>query len=366
MPNPVTFEFQNLSYQLDNLDKEAFRLIPKSSGVFRVLDLNGNILVLEKTHDLSQRLEPFFSSHNEDSRALDLRKVTGQIDYCTTDSPMETSYLLYLERRRLFPKSYKKMRTFPFFHLLKINRRQRFPRIYATRQIKGGVDYFGPFSTRSELEKLKATLERTFKIRPCRYNIRGDDPYPDCMYFQMKTCSKPCNGDISREVYLNDIDRVIAFIEGKDSSIKDPLLVQIQELSEETRFEEADQIRRQLERFENARKDHRNSYLNLLKFNFVAVMDSGCQRKRKIAFIRAGLIQSVEEYSLEEITENLCDAMCKYFKNHATILDRDRQYDEFCLVSNFITNPIRSVRLTFVEDPKATSAQIIDNLTIEN
>ena len=95
-------------------------------------------------------------------------------------------------------------------------------------------------------------------------------------------------------------------------------------------------------------------------------MDSGCQRKRKIAFIREGLIQSVEEYSLEEITENLCDAMCKYFENHATILDRDRQYDEFCLVSNFITNPIRSVRLTLVEDPKATSAKILDNLTIGN
>ena len=35
------------------------------------------------------------------------------------------------------------MPTFRLFTLMKINRKQRFPRIYASREIKAGVDYFG-------------------------------------------------------------------------------------------------------------------------------------------------------------------------------------------------------------------------------
>ena len=106
------------------------------------------------------------------------------------------------------------MRTFRLFTLMKMNRKQRFPRIYASKQIKSGVDYFGPFVTRGQFTRLKTALERTFKLRPCLYNIRGNDPHPDCLYFQMHTCSRPCNNDIDRGGYLADVDAAIAFIQG--------------------------------------------------------------------------------------------------------------------------------------------------------
>ena len=109
------------------------------------------------------------------------------------------------------------MRTFRFFTLMKINRKQRFPRIYASRQIKAGVDYFGPFVTRGQFTRLKTTLERTFKLRPCLYNIRGNDPHPDCLYFQMHTCSRPCNNDIDRRGYLSDVEEAMDFIQGRSS-----------------------------------------------------------------------------------------------------------------------------------------------------
>ena len=112
------------------------------------------------------------------------------------------------------------MRTFRLYTLMKINRKQRFPRIYASRQIKGGVDYFGPFVSRGQFTRLKTTIERTFKLRPCLYNIRGNDPHPDCMYFQMHTCSRPCNNDVDRRGYLEDVRQAMLFIEGRDAEIE--------------------------------------------------------------------------------------------------------------------------------------------------
>src|SRR3970282_970791 len=105
---------------------------------------------------------------------------------------------------------------------------------------KGGVDYFGPFVTRGQFARLKTALERTFKLRPCLYNIRGNDPHPDCMYFQMRTCSRPCNNDVDRRGYLEDVDQAIAFIQGGDEEIERSLLEQMSSLAAEMKFEEAE------------------------------------------------------------------------------------------------------------------------------
>ncbi len=362
MPTPVPFEFETIPYASGRVRNELLCEIPKRSGVFRIFDVHGNLMILEKTHNLARRIERFFFPEADDVRALDLTEITGRIEYCRTDSPMETLYLLYSERRRWFPETYRKMRTFPLFRMMKINRRQRFPRIYATRQIKRGVEYFGPFASRAQLERLKTTLERTFRIRPCQYNIHGNDPYPDCLYFQMRTCSRPCNGDIDREAYLEDIDRAIAFVEGKDSEIEEPLLARMEELAEETKFEDAERLRRQLDRLRRARKDHHDTYFNLWNFDFVAVMDADSVKRRKLAFVHAGSIQGVEEYAVDEIVEDLREILRRRFDTPAPVTDRDRQYDEFCLVSSFITQPVQSVRLTRVGDPATASAHVIDNL----
>src|SRR5262245_61185797 len=186
----MEFRFETITYDKDRFLSDALPAIPKNSGVYRIFDSRGKLIVLDKTSNLFQRLERFYGERSEMVRDLDLREITSRIEYIRTASPFETMYLLYRERRSQFPRTYRKMRTFRFFTLMKINRRQRFPRIYASRQVKAGVDYFGPFVSRGQFNRMKTTLERTFKLRPCLFNIRGGDPHPDCMYFQMHTCSR--------------------------------------------------------------------------------------------------------------------------------------------------------------------------------
>src|SRR2546425_6293375 len=194
--------------------------LPKHSGVYKIFDTRDKLIVLDKTSNLFQRFERYYGPRSEMVRDLDLREITGRIEYLRTDSTFETLYVLYRERKKFFPKTYRKMRTFRLFTLMKINRRQRFPRIYASREIKAVVDYFGPFVTRGQFSRLKTTLERTFKLRPCLYNIRGNDPHPEGLYFQMHTCSRPCNNDIDRRGYLRDVDDAIDFVQGHDGEIE--------------------------------------------------------------------------------------------------------------------------------------------------
>ena len=319
---------------------------PRGSGVYRIFDRNGELIVLDKTSNLFERLDRYFVERSEPGKDLDLRGITSRIEYRRTWSPFETAYVLYVERRRFFPRTYRKMRTFRTFTLMKINRKQRFPRIYASRNIKPGVDYFGPFPNHAQFLRLKSALERAFKLRPCLYNIRGDDPYPDCMYFQMRTCSRPCNNDITRAAYLADIEDAMHFIQGHDELLSAALVRQIEEFSSEERFEEAELLRRRLDKIRAARKDIKETFTSIRAFNCLVLLASESTTRARIACVRAGSVVAMKDYAVAQVPEDLPIDLAACFETPARPVNPDWQYDEFCLVSQFMLDPLKSVEVT--------------------
>src|SRR2546425_3175211 len=340
----MEFRFETIEY-----DRTLPRL-PKHSGVYKVFDIHGKLIVLDKTSNLFERFARYHGERSERVRDLDLREITGRIEFIKTDSAFETLYVLYRERKNQFPKTYRKMRTFRLFTLMKINRRQRFPRIYASREIKPGVDYFGPFHARGQFTRLKTTLERTFKLRPCLYNIRGNDPHPDCLYFQMHTCSRPCNNDIDRRAYLEDVGQAIAFIEGRDEDLERTLVEKMNDLAGQTLFEEAEIVRRKLDKIRHARQEYKDTFFSVWNFNYIAVLASDSVFRCKIAFIRESRIIGFEQYEVETLDEHLASDLRRFFETPIAHDSTRSQYDEFCLVSNFIIDPLQSVDLLPVRD----------------
>ena len=352
----MEFRFETIEYD------KTFPALPKHSGVYKIFDVRGKLIVLDKTSNLFDRFERYYGERSERVRDLDLREITGRIEYIRTDSSLETLYLLYRERKHHFPKSYRKMRTFRLFTLMKINRKQRFPRIYASRQIKAGVDYFGPFISRGQFAKLKTTLERTFKLRPCLYNIRGNDPHPDCLYFQMHTCSRPCNNDIDRRHYLDDVLDAIAFVEGRDEEMQQAFVQRMNDLAAEMKFEEAEILHRRLDKIQRARKEYKDTFFSVWNFNYVAVLASDSVSRCKIAFIRQGRIVAFEQYDVDTLKDTLDADLRRFYSAPLESQSGDATYDEFCMVENFIVDPLQSVELLSVRDIETLPQQVIERL----
>ena len=349
----MEFAFQAISYD------GALPSFPKHSAVYKIFDTSGKLIVLDKTSNIADRMERFYGERSESLRDLDLREITGRIEFARTHSAFETLYVLYCERRQAFPKTYRKMRTFRLFPLLKINRKQRFPRIYTSRQIKQGVDYFGPIVTRGQFARLKTALERTFKLRPCLYNIRGNDPHPDCLYFQMHTCSRPCNNDIDRDGYMDDVRQAIAFIEGSDAVLRAPLVERMNALAEDLQFEKAEDLRRRTEKIQRARHEIKDAFFSIWTFNLVVILPADSVSRCKLAFVRQGSIVAFGSYEVNSLAETLPADLTRFFERPITQPpSREWQYDEFCLVSNFIIDPLRSVDLVGVDQIENVTGEI--------
>jgi excinuclease ABC subunit C len=347
--NSLTIEFTSIPYTNATFLAEALPAAPKGSAVYRIFDTRGQLIVLDKTSNLFQRLGRYFGERSERVKDLDLREITSRIEFRRTWSPFETAYVLYLQRRHYFPRTYRRMRTFRLFTLMKVNRKQRFPRIYASKQIKSGVEYFGPFVTRGQFTRLKTTLERTFKLRPCLYNIRGNDPHPDCLYFQMHTCSRPCNNDIGRIGYLADVDAAIAFIQGRDEEIEKPIVARMHALASEEKFEEAELLKRQLEKIQRSRKEVKDKLPSIWGFDYLVLLPSDSTSRTKVVFVRAGSIVGFEDLETVSLADSLPEEVVRRFSGAADTVNHNWQYDEFCLVANYLVHPLKSVELVRLE-----------------
>ena len=357
----MEFRFETIEYEKT---RPSLTLLPKHSGVYKIFDIHGKLIVLDKTSNLFDRFERYYGERSERVRDLDLREITGRIEYIKTDSTFETMYVLYRERKHHFPKTYRKMRTFRLFTLMKINRKQRFPRIYASRQIKTGVDYFGPFVSRSQFTKLKTTLERTFKLRPCLYNIRGNDPHPDCLYYQMHTCSRPCNNDIDRRNYLEDVGEAIAFTQGQDADIETSLVEKMNLLAAETKFEDAEFVHRRLDKVRRTQAEYKDTFFSVWTFDYIALLASDSVLRCKLAFIRSGRILGFEQYEVAALNDLLGPDLHRFFDLALAQDANETVYDEFCLVSNFIVDPLQSVELIPIRDLDMVPAQVVERLQI--
>jgi len=348
----VQFEFSVIDYDRATYLPSAHLSVPKGSGIYRIFDKRGKLIVLDKTSNLFERLERFFGERTELVRDLDLREIAGRIEFRRTWSSFETTYLLYSQRREFFPKTYRKMRTFRLFTLLKLNRRQRFPRIYASKEIKAGAEYFGPFETRGQFTRLKTELERTFRLRPCLYNIRGNDPHPDCLYFQMHTCSRPCNNDINRDGYLEDVRSAIGFIRGFDDDLQSLLLKQIESKAADEQFEEAATLQRKLERIQRARKEVKETYVSVWDFNYLVLMPAHTTSRVKVAFCRSGCVVRIEDFDAASLGDMLPAEAARELTGPPPVIRRDWQYDEFCLVAGYLLHPLKSVDVISMSDDK--------------
>jgi excinuclease UvrABC nuclease subunit len=178
----------------------------------------------------------------------------------------------------------------------------------------------------------------------------------------MHTCSRPCNNDIDRRGYLEDVQAGIAFIEGRDEELEQSFVRQMNDLAAKTRFEEAEVVRRKLDKFQRARHEYKDTFFSVWKFNYLAVLGSDSVSRCKVAFSRRGRIVGFEQYDVATLKETLAADVNRFFIEPMETDAGDTIYDEFCLVANFIVDPLQSVDLIPAVEISTLPDQVLDRL----
>jgi excinuclease UvrABC nuclease subunit len=131
------------------------------------------------------------------------------------------------------------------------------------------------------------------------------------------------------------------------------------DLAAETKFEEAEIVHRRLDKIRRARQEYKDIFFSVWKFDYLAILASDSVSRCKIAFIRRGQIVGFEQYEVASLTETLKMDMRRLFTAPAEKARADAVYDEFCLVSNFIVDPLQSVDLLRVANLDNVPEEVI-------
>ena len=231
--------------------------LPDCPGIYQYLNDEGTIIYVGKAKNLKRRVYSYFTKEQQSAKTRILVSKIADIRYIVVKTEADA---LLLENNLI--KKYK-----PRYNvLLKDDKsypsicvsNEYFPRIFRTRKIiRNGSTYFGPYSHVPSMYAVLDLIAKLYPLRTCHLaltpeNIR-QEKFKVCLEYHIKNCKGPCVGKQTHEEYMQNIAAIKEILKGNTQSISQALLKEMQQLAEELRFEEAQQLKEKYELIENYR-----------------------------------------------------------------------------------------------------------------
>jgi excinuclease ABC subunit C len=219
--------------------------LPQKPGVYIYKDVEGAILYVGKANRLKNRVASYFRKDGGkgSSRLLHMISKIADMDYVVTDNEVESLILENNFIKKYQPKYNVRMRDDKNYLFIKINLGQQIPTIEYDRKTEDKTArYFGPYTSSLSARETLRMLRRVFPY--CSCEKVGQKP---CFFYHIQKCPGVCIGKISPEEYrTNYIDKIIRFLEGRQTEVLKDLQVQMKTLAARKQYEKAARIRDQI------------------------------------------------------------------------------------------------------------------------
>ncbi|MCK5114208.1 MAG: excinuclease ABC subunit UvrC [Phycisphaerae bacterium] len=237
--------------------REEVAKFPAAPGVYLFMDAAGVVLYVGKAKNLRSRVSSYFQPG---ANLLQVRggeiakliaKYVDHVEHIECDSEVDA----LLRENRLIkdiqPRFNERLKDDKSFPYLQITTNEDFPRISITHKPESrGVKLYGPFVRAKDLRKALPMLQRVFKFRTCKLDIVAGDEgvgkFRPCILFNIKQCTAPCGGRVSREDYAAQISRFRKYLDSKGKQLRDELNARMLTASENQNYEQAAELRDEL------------------------------------------------------------------------------------------------------------------------
>ena len=217
---------------------------PNSSGIYKMINANDQILYVGKAKNIKNRLKSYLNHNNLSNRIKRLVAQINKIDVVITETEKEALLLEANLIKKLKPQFNILLRDDKSFPYIFINYEQDFPQISKHRgKQKSNGKYYGPFATISSLNYTLKILQKVFLLRSCDNSIFENRSKP-CLLYQIDRCSGPCvDYTINKEDYLSSVKSAEDFLSGKHSNLQQKLSIKMSNESKKLNFEKAGSYR---------------------------------------------------------------------------------------------------------------------------
>ena len=222
--------------------QEELKKLPDKPGVYIMHGTSDEIIYVGKAIILRNRVRSYFRESTVKSPKI--QKMVSQItrfEYIVTDSELEALVLennLIKEHNPKYNTMLKDDKTYPY---IKVTLGEEYPRVMFSREMKKDKSrYFGPYTSVAAVKDVVELINKLFGLRTCRKNLPKDcGKDRPCLQYHMKQCMAPCTGNVPKEVYREQVQRALDFLNGEYNAELKRLKEKMTEASENLEFEEA-------------------------------------------------------------------------------------------------------------------------------
>ena len=222
-----------------NVIKKEIKSIPVSPGIYKMIDENGEVLYVGKAKNLKKRVSSYSKLNNQSQRILNMISLVRKVELSITNTEAEALLLESNVIKANKPKFNILLKDDKSFPSILLTSNHDFPQIKKHRGRKSQKGYyFGPFSSAGSVNRSLDALQKGFLLRNCTDNVFKLTTKP-CLQYQIKRCTAPCVGLVSKEDYQIQVDQAKNFLNGDSDKIKEIFAEKMQEYSSNLDFENA-------------------------------------------------------------------------------------------------------------------------------
>jgi excinuclease ABC subunit C len=285
--------------------QEKLATLPDRPGTYLMKNAGGHVIYVGKAVSLRNRVRSYFhASADHTPKTRRLVSEIADIEWILTDTELEALILECNLIKKLRPRFNVRLRDDKHYPYLCVTLNESFPRLTLVRSAKkDGNRYFGPYTNARAVRHSIALLSRIFRLRPCSYQITGNEPEKLCLYYHIKECSGPCAARIDQEEYRKTVEQACLFLEGHQDALLKRLKREMEAAAERLNFERAARLRDQIHALETILERQKVLSAAMVDQDVVALVSDDGNACAQLFFIRNGKLVGQEHFYLEGTTD---------------------------------------------------------------
>ncbi|MDR0905442.1 MAG: excinuclease ABC subunit UvrC [Oscillospiraceae bacterium] len=226
---------------------ERANKLPKSPGVYIMMDKTGEVIYVGKAIALKNRVSSYFHGSHTPKTEMMVSKV-ATFDVIAANSEFEALVLENQLIKHHMPKYNIRLRDDKGHPFIRLDTREPYPRFtVVSKRRTDGARYLGPYSGRSIAYAAIDAVSKAFGLPTCTRKFPRDiGRERPCLNHQLGLCRGWCLAESTSEQYASALQSALAVFDGHAERLIAETAAEMETAAGELKFEQAARLRDRL------------------------------------------------------------------------------------------------------------------------